>query len=226
MEQASPYCLVWNSHKCPANTAANWGLFAEQTSFPNNSVALHLIMVQRDGEKWSWRTSGGYTLIGIDWHPFGVLEADSYCQNYCWQFGNKLIFINYMFMKKNEFNLLYTTYARTFNGSWSCLLAWWQIPHSLALLGQKRNNLTSWRYEMKRHQDKMSDSPTCKQQNTVKVEEAPNSLLSLPMETLQYCISFVGKGHYQFVGSICKQINKIYANEDKTWKSPFRVMLL
>jgi hypothetical protein len=26
-------------------------------------------------------------------------------------------------------------------------------------------------------------------------------------------LGIVGKGHYQFVGSICKQINKIYANE-------------
>jgi hypothetical protein len=49
---------------------------------------------------------------------------------------------------------------------------------------------------MKRCQDKMSDSPTCKQQKTAKEEEAPNSLLSLMMETLQYCIAFLGKGHY------------------------------
>jgi hypothetical protein len=74
---------------------------------------------------------------------------------------------------------------------------------------------------MKRRQDKMSDSPTCKQQKTAKEEEVPNSLLSLPMETLQYCIAFVGKGHYQFVGSICKQINKIYANEDEDMKVTF-----
>jgi hypothetical protein len=74
---------------------------------------------------------------------------------------------------------------------------------------------------MKRRQDTMSDSPTCKQQKTAKEEEAPNSLLSLLMETLQYCIAFVGKGHYQFVGSICKQINKIYANEDKDMKVTF-----
>jgi hypothetical protein len=74
---------------------------------------------------------------------------------------------------------------------------------------------------MKRPQDKMSDSPTCKQQKTAKEEEAPNSLLSLPMETLQYCIAFAGKGHYQFLGSICKQINKIYANEDKDMKVTF-----
>jgi hypothetical protein len=67
----------------------------------------------------------------------------------------------------------------------------------------------------------VSDSPTCKQQKTAKEEEAPSSLLSLPMETLQYCIAFVGKGHYQFVGSICKQINKIYANEDKDMKVTF-----
>jgi hypothetical protein len=74
---------------------------------------------------------------------------------------------------------------------------------------------------MKRHQDKMSDSPTCKQQKTAKEEEAPNSLLSLPIETLQYCIAFVGKGHYRFVGSVCKQINKIYANEDEDMKVTF-----
>jgi hypothetical protein len=45
---------------------------------PNNSVAFHLIMIQRDGEKRSWITSGGQ--IGIDWHIFGVLEADDYRQ--------------------------------------------------------------------------------------------------------------------------------------------------
>ena len=70
---------------------------------PNNSVAFHLIMVQRDGEKWSWITSGGHTLIGIDWHPFGVLEADDYCRNNHLQFGNKLIFVNYIYMNKKEF---------------------------------------------------------------------------------------------------------------------------
>jgi hypothetical protein len=42
---------------------SNW--FAEQTMPPNNSVALCLIMVQRGGEKQSWITSGGHTLIGI-----------------------------------------------------------------------------------------------------------------------------------------------------------------
>jgi hypothetical protein len=41
-----------------------------------------------------------HTLIGIDWHPFGVLEADDYIQNNRWQFGNQLLFINYIFMKK------------------------------------------------------------------------------------------------------------------------------
>ena len=65
---------------------------------------------------------------------------------------------------------------------------------------------------MKRHQDKMSDSPTCKQQKTAKEEEAPNSLLSLPKEILHCCVAFVGKGHYRFVGSVCKKINKIYEN--------------
>jgi hypothetical protein len=69
-------------------------------------------MAQRDGEKRSWITSGGHTLIGIDWYPFGVLEADDYCQNYRSQFCNQLIFINYIFMKKNEFELLYTNYVK------------------------------------------------------------------------------------------------------------------
>ena len=67
----------------------------------------------------------------------------------------------------------------------------------------------------------MSDSPTCKQQKTAKEEEAPKNLLSLLIEMLQYCISFVGKGHYRFVGSICKRINKIYANEDEDMKLTF-----
>jgi hypothetical protein len=37
-----------------------------------------------------------------------VLEADNYRQNSLWQFGNQLTFINYIFMKKKEFKLLYT----------------------------------------------------------------------------------------------------------------------
>jgi hypothetical protein len=82
--------------------------FAGQTMLPNNSVAFCLIMVQRDGEKRSCMTSGGHTSIGIDWHPFGVLEADNYCQNSLWQFGDQLTFINYIFMKKKELKLLYT----------------------------------------------------------------------------------------------------------------------
>jgi hypothetical protein len=73
---------------------------------------------------------------------------------------------------------------------------------------------------MKRHQDEMSNSPSHKQQKSAK-DEVPNSLLSLPKEVLQYCISFVGKEDYQFVGSVCKQINKIYANEDENMKETF-----
>jgi hypothetical protein len=30
---------------------------------------------------------------------------------------------------------------------------------------------------------------------------------------------FLRKGHYQFVGSVCKQINKIYANENEDMKT-------
>jgi hypothetical protein len=40
--------------------------------------------------------------------------------------------------------------------------------------------------KMKWRQDKMRDSPTCKQQKTAKEEVVPNSLLSLLMETLMY----------------------------------------
>jgi hypothetical protein len=67
----------------------------------------------------------------------------------------------------------------------------------------------------------MSDSRTRKQQKTAKEEEVPNSLLSLRKVVLQYCISFLGKGHFRFVGSICKQINRIYGNEDKDMKETF-----
>jgi hypothetical protein len=69
---------------------------------------------------------------------------------------------------------------------------------------------------MKRHQDAMSESPTCKQQKTVKQEEVPNSLLSLPKVVLQYCISYFGKGHYQFVGSICKKSTESMQMKMKT----------
>jgi hypothetical protein len=71
---------------------------------------------------------------------------------------------------------------------------------------------------MKRHKEKMSDTPAHKQQKTAKEQEVPNSILSLLKDILQYCISFVGKGHYQYVGSVCKQINKIFANEHEDIK--------
>jgi hypothetical protein len=64
----------------------------------------------------------------------------------------------------------------------------------------------------------MSDTPTYKQKQTPKEQEVPNSLLSLQKDILQYCILFVQKGHYQYVGSVCKQINKIYANEHEDIK--------
>jgi hypothetical protein len=53
------------------------------------------------------------------------------------------------------------------------------------------------------------------------LQATKDCLLSLLKETLQYCIASVGKGHYQFVGSICKQSNKIYANEDEDMKLTF-----
>jgi hypothetical protein len=55
----------------------------------------------------------------------------------------------------------------------------------------------------------------------VKDEEVPNSPLSLPKDILEYCFSFAGKGHYQYVGSVCKKIKKIYANEHEDIKKPF-----
>jgi hypothetical protein len=101
-EQGSPHCLVWNSHTSPRQEYSNW--FAEHTMSPNNSVLFHLIMVQRNGEKQSWITSGNHTSIGIDWHSFGVLEADDYHQNNCFWFGNKLILVNYIYMYKKNLN--------------------------------------------------------------------------------------------------------------------------
>ena len=71
---------------------------------------------------------------------------------------------------------------------------------------------------------KCSDSHGHKRQQTANDEEVPNlpkSLLSLPNEILQSCISFVGNGHYQFVGSICNRINEIYAHGDEDMKLTF-----
>jgi hypothetical protein len=104
-EQGSPHCSVWNSHKSQARIC-KW--FAEQAMLPNNSVVFHLIMVQRNGEKRSWITSGSHTSISIHWHQFGVLEADDYRQNNRLRFGDKLIFVNYIYMNKKEFKKLYT----------------------------------------------------------------------------------------------------------------------
>jgi hypothetical protein len=78
---------------------------------------------------------------------------------------------------------------------------------------------------LKRRKEKMSDSPTCKWQTSVKDEEVPNSLLSLPKDILDYCILFVEEGHCWYVSSVCKQINKIYANKHEDLKKPFGEML-
>jgi hypothetical protein len=100
-QRKAPLTVRHEIHTNPRQEYSN--RFAEQTMSCNNSVVFHLIMVQRNGEKRSWITSGSHTLIGIDWHPFGVLEADDYCQNNHLQFGDKLIFVNYIYMYKNEF---------------------------------------------------------------------------------------------------------------------------
>jgi hypothetical protein len=97
----APLTVRYEIHTSPRQEYSN--RFAEQTMSPNNSVAFHLIMVQRDGEKRSWITSGGHTLIGIDWHPFGVLEADDYRQNNRLRFGDKLMFVKYIYMNKKQF---------------------------------------------------------------------------------------------------------------------------
>jgi hypothetical protein len=99
-QSKAPLTVRYEIHTSPRQEYSN--RFAEQTMLPNNSVVFHLIMVQRNGEKWSWITSGSHTSIGIHWHPFGVLEADDYCQNYRLRFGDKLIFVNYIYMNKKE----------------------------------------------------------------------------------------------------------------------------
>jgi hypothetical protein len=100
-QEQCPLNVWYEIHTSPRQEYSN--RFAEQTMSPNNSVAFHLIMVQRIGEKQSWITSGSHTSIGIHWHPFGVLEADNYRQNNRLRFGDKLIFVNYIYMNKKEF---------------------------------------------------------------------------------------------------------------------------
>jgi hypothetical protein len=100
-QSKAPLTVRYEIHTSPRQEYSNQ--FAEQTMLPNNSVVFHLIMTQRNGEKQSWITSGSHTSIGIHWHPFGVLEADVYGQNNHLQFGNKLIFVNYIYMNRKEF---------------------------------------------------------------------------------------------------------------------------
>jgi hypothetical protein len=100
-QSKAPLTVRYEIHTSPRQEYSN--RFAEQTMSPNNSVVFHLIMVQRNGEKRSWITSGNHTSIGIHWHPFGVLEADDYRQNNHLQFGDKLIFVNYIYMNKKVF---------------------------------------------------------------------------------------------------------------------------
>jgi hypothetical protein len=101
-QRKAPLTVWYEIHTSPRHKYSNQ--FAEQTMLPNISVVFHLIKVQRDGEKWSWITSGSHTSISIDWHPFGVLEADDYHQNNHLWFGNKLIFVNYIYMYKKNLN--------------------------------------------------------------------------------------------------------------------------
>jgi hypothetical protein len=105
-QSKAPLTVRYEIHTSPRQQYSN--RFAEQTMSPNNSVVFHLIMVQRNLEKRSWITSGSHTSIGIHWHPFGVLEADDYRQNNRWQFGDKLIFVNYIYMNKKDCKYLYT----------------------------------------------------------------------------------------------------------------------
>jgi hypothetical protein len=100
-QSKAPLTVCYEFHTSPRQEYSNQ--FAEQTMSPNNSVVFHLIMVQRNGEKRSWITSGSHTSIGIHWHPFGVLETDDYRQNNHLRFGDKLIFVNYIYMNKKEF---------------------------------------------------------------------------------------------------------------------------
>jgi hypothetical protein len=80
---------------------------------PNNIAQQFSCLLRDNGtERWRKAVLDNLWRSHIDWHPFGVLEADDYCQDNCWQFGNQLICINYIFTKKNEFKLLYTNYVK------------------------------------------------------------------------------------------------------------------
>jgi hypothetical protein len=75
---------------------------------PTIQLSFIFLMVQRDGEKWSWITSGNHTSIGIDWHPFGVLEADDYrlSQTVCNLAINWYLWIIYTCIKKKLNNCI------------------------------------------------------------------------------------------------------------------------
>jgi hypothetical protein len=79
-----------------------------------NNVAQQFSCLTLDNDTERWRKAVLDILwrSHIDRHQFEVMEADDYCQNYHWQFGDQLIFINHIFMKKNVFKLLYTNYVK------------------------------------------------------------------------------------------------------------------
>jgi hypothetical protein len=90
--------LVWNSHKSQPR-------IQQPICRTNHVVQQFSCLLLDNGTLASLFpiTSGGHTSIGIDWHPFGVLEVDDYRQNNRLRFGDKLIFVNYIYMNKNEF---------------------------------------------------------------------------------------------------------------------------
>jgi hypothetical protein len=99
-EQGSSHCSVWNSHKCQARI--------RQPICRTNHVAQQFICLSLENgtEKWRKAVLDNLWKSHIDRHSLAsFLSVGSrwLSQNNRLQFGNKLIFVNYMYMDKNEF---------------------------------------------------------------------------------------------------------------------------
>jgi hypothetical protein len=66
----------------------------------NIAQQFSCLMLDNGTERWRKAVLDNLWRSHIDWHAFGVLKADGYCQNYHLRFGNKLIFVNYIYMYK------------------------------------------------------------------------------------------------------------------------------
>jgi hypothetical protein len=69
-----------------------------------NNIAQQFscLLLDNGTERWRKVVLDDLWRSHIDWHPFGVLEADDYDQNYHWRFGDQLIAIYKLYIHEEK----------------------------------------------------------------------------------------------------------------------------